>query len=272
MVYKFDLDFITHGFSRVTFVGPEVVAKMAGLGIGYPYHGPTHNLAQQTNKGKMYDMFPLPALCGVSERFRRIVEELEPGVHQFFPLTILQRSGTPFDEKYYILNVCQDFEAQLYPDLSKRVFLDERFNPPQVNYEPRIRYYDGEQVFSRSTIAGRHLWRSLIHRYFISDTLLTRLKQENIKHFELTPSKGPGYSEVDQKWIARDQVPELVTWFEDGLIDLKNGVENFRIRQLASAFDRYLSYLSNNLLELVPEYLKHEAYLRQYKKQKMATQ
>jgi hypothetical protein len=37
------------------------------------------------NHKKVPDVFPMPGCNAVNQRFKDLVEEFEPGVHQFFP-------------------------------------------------------------------------------------------------------------------------------------------------------------------------------------------
>ena len=61
-----------------------------------------------TEEKEFQDWYALPKMPGfmfVSERVAKKIEELEPGVHQFFELQLLQNDGTVAPCKYYSLNI-----------------------------------------------------------------------------------------------------------------------------------------------------------------------
>ena len=77
-----------------------------GMSLGKavdPARVPTYAREKTRNK-KLYDIFSMPGLNGVSQRFRDLVEEFEPGVHQFFPLQLSRRDGTPIEGNHYVFN------------------------------------------------------------------------------------------------------------------------------------------------------------------------
>lgn len=47
----------------------------------------------------------------IPRRVINIIEDIEPGVHQYFPVRLKLRSGEPKPEPYFILNVCTLIEA-----------------------------------------------------------------------------------------------------------------------------------------------------------------
>jgi hypothetical protein len=69
--------------------------------------------ATQKDTKKMCDIFSMPNINAVSERFKAIVEEFEPGVHQFIPIQLKRKDGTPYEEQYYVFNACKMISAIL---------------------------------------------------------------------------------------------------------------------------------------------------------------
>lgn len=51
------------------------------------------------------------SILAVDERFRGIVDRLEPGVHEFFPIEIVMPKGGIYPDKYFTLVIGQYFDA-----------------------------------------------------------------------------------------------------------------------------------------------------------------
>lgn len=113
----------------------------------------------------------------VSEKFRVVVEKLEPGIHQFFPVEMRFKSSV-LEERYYIFIVCQHravvsrehSEAPLYvlygPEDPRPLGKDEPlpegalfgfWATDEVPQEKRARAV----VFDASMRGGLHFWRDL---------------------------------------------------------------------------------------------------------------
>jgi hypothetical protein len=75
-------------------------------GFRYPVIDPPIRLRLKTVRKK------LPAIMAVSighcigQEMIAAIESIEPGVHQYLPLDVLQKDGTPLPEPRYLLNVC----------------------------------------------------------------------------------------------------------------------------------------------------------------------
>lgn len=106
-----------------------------------------------------------------------LIEELEPGIHQFVPIKIaLDQNGGPLPIQYFIVNIC---------NLLKSVILDET--------SLKIENIDGSDywsqrtgsipyLFNRDVISGKHLWRDAGAKTFIfaSDTFVQEVEDRNI--------------------------------------------------------------------------------------------
>ena len=104
----------------------------------------------------------------IPQRIIEIIEDIEPGVHQYFPVKLVLKSEEPEPEPYFILNVCTLIEAldreasnvgiQYLPEdrhearpWSKVMIAPECASP---NLEPP---YD--LIVSKNKIKGRAVWR-----------------------------------------------------------------------------------------------------------------
>jgi hypothetical protein len=155
----------------------------------YPYTGggrpvslgPGPFVAVMTTKHKYPpDFICLPPAWGVTEEFRAMVEDLEPGVHQFFEAEVTRKNGVPLEHKYYLFNICQRIDAVII-DRSD-VYWDtiESNIPGLPKYLSVLHISRGSPHFtlSRPAIAGRHIWRGnqmLRNDIFFSDALMQRV-------------------------------------------------------------------------------------------------
>jgi hypothetical protein len=164
--------------------------------------------ARQKDYKKLKPIFPLPGLNAVNETFRLIVEEFEPGVHQFFPIQLKRKGGTPYEDKYYIFNACQSFDCRIVA--GRAVTWGESAVSEGRRYIINI---GGPLQVSRPRIAGRHMWvNDLIHsgRMCASDALFAKLAESGFK--SLYPIH---YEEIDMVWKADEQIPEIMLWFDE---------------------------------------------------------
>ncbi|WNZ53878.1 hypothetical protein QT397_00455 (plasmid) [Microbulbifer sp. MKSA007] len=155
-------------------------------------------------------MFVMPATCAVSEKFKCIVEELEPDVHQFFPIQLKNKDGIPYDERYYLINVGQKFAAIL---VGKSAGCTQSWRVEAIERKmPFLLTHDDGLVLSKPKIAGRHLWLSQViapNTYFCSDELMARFKKEKIKYFDSARN-----DEADEDWIAEENIAPFLRWRE----------------------------------------------------------
>ena len=97
-------------------------------------------------------------IIAVREELKQIIEELEPNVHQFFPIELSMPKMKGEVGKYYTLVVGQYLDSFL-PDESKA----ESFR----SYEKYPGFYNAELskkglsglAFREQEISGAHLWR-----------------------------------------------------------------------------------------------------------------
>lgn len=111
----------------------------------------------------------------LSEGVRELIETLEPGVHQFFPVEMLNPDGSVREPRRYLLNVCQTVSAVVdgtYSVLSDgtRFYLAHR--PMKVR---------------KDIISNLHLWRDSgvdFQHYFVSGELYNKLNEAGFGGFQ----------------------------------------------------------------------------------------
>ncbi len=185
--------------------GPE---NMYMYGLSAYRTAPVERLptqARETSKKKVYpDIFAMPGLNAVSERFKTLVESFEPGVHQFFPLTLYRKDGELVEDRYYIFNCPISFGCVL-TNRSEVIWVEgTELYPPRPDLSPARK-----TVFSKPAIDGRHLWGESFRMtgLFISDELHKAMKREKIKYFTAEYCE-----ELDEPWTPEDNIQPILDW------------------------------------------------------------
>ncbi len=155
----------------------------------------------------------MPGLNAVGERFKTLVESFEPGVHQFFPLELFRKDGTPVDEPYYIFNCTVSFDSILLKHSeAKWVNLDKPEEYPRLEIVSMQK-----QVLSKQAIEGHHIWSHLRQRMrglFVSDAFHKQLKKNKIKYLFSRKCE-----ELDVPWIEEENLGPLLDY------ERKHGLE-----------------------------------------------
>lgn len=125
------------------------------------------------------DIFSLKLGLGVTKTFREKVEELEPGIHQFFSIALRDKSGEVLEERYWLLNICNRVDAV---DLAK-----SEQPPTGKSYDSHIVRTHGEVkiVLRNELISGKCMWidRRVGFAYFFSDELMDFVEANNLTKF-----------------------------------------------------------------------------------------
>jgi hypothetical protein len=129
----------------------------------------------------------------VDQKLKDIIERLEPGVHQFWPLQIVMPNGDEYPVQYYGMMVLRHL-GSFRPDQSDpNCFLGEEV-------APGIRFYSSYGVskkinaglaMSKAVFGNSHIWRErelTNPTLLLSEVLVTEIKEAGLKipkHFPL---------------------------------------------------------------------------------------
>ncbi len=120
----------------------------------------------------------------VDESLKGIIEQVEPGIHQFFPFKITMPRGKEYPVHYYILVIRQFIEAYIPTQNT----LIRRLRPSDSRFYAKSdtkKIYNQFQL-SKKAIGSAHLWRDTRMRspnIFISDTLQAAIAEAGLKIF-----------------------------------------------------------------------------------------
>ncbi|MEQ1649394.1 MAG: DUF1629 domain-containing protein [Hyphomicrobiaceae bacterium] len=172
--------------SQVKFLDPERVDQVSKMSStpalqGYPVDPttmPTAVVYESKNKA-----VPDVEMAGggveiVSERVRDVIEQFEPGVHQFLPVDVYRpKANEPFTRRYWMI-VCRRIDSvdAAHSTITRRA--------------SGIWNADGQMVMNLSAIGSAHLWCDpfIGPRYHsCSQSLCDALKQMSLTGVSLDP-------------------------------------------------------------------------------------
>lgn len=110
----------------------------------------------------------LAGYWAVGQDFKDLVEEREPGVHQFFPIQIFYKDGRAVEEAFYILHIRRSISA---------LKLEQSNAALQSSGIVQILFHPLKIVLDRAKISGRHLWREEWYTYISDDLFAALLKK-----------------------------------------------------------------------------------------------
>jgi hypothetical protein len=115
-------------------------------------------------------------ILNVSSRAKDLIENLEPGVHQFLPVDYFDIEGE-FVESRWFLIVCNRIDGVDRNRSRMRLVKGVLWSPIGVD-DPKL-------VFNEEQVRGYHLWRDkhLTHGPYISDILADRIQREKLTGF-----------------------------------------------------------------------------------------
>lgn len=165
-------------FTKTTLIDPtpdggRVITTGNGSGRAIdPKHLPTR-LRRKGNAGcPLHDVREIwGSSLLVNETFKDIVENIEPGVHQFFPIAIEQRGKTVFERFYF--NICNRLDSLAKSECVPPVEEGRLYRP--------ARQPDDKVVFDRATFGNHHAWHEKFYiGRLVSDELFAAISDANL--------------------------------------------------------------------------------------------
>jgi hypothetical protein len=129
----------------------------------------------------------------VDQKLKDIIERLEPGVHQFWPLQIVMPNGDEYPVQYYGMMVLRRLSS-FRPDQSDpSCFLGQQIAPGIRSYSSYgvSKKINAGLAMSKAVLNGSHIWRErelTNPTLVLSDDLVAEIKKAGLKipkHFPL---------------------------------------------------------------------------------------
>jgi hypothetical protein len=160
-------------------------------------------------RGKIDDMTIVAGSVAVSQRFRDLVEEFEPGVHAFSSLILERKNGERFEEDYWLWTTQQDIDCLITNNDPKNFRYIPGFEPEETRIRCRLYQPGWEVPISRPQIEGRHLWTAGLlglSQLFVSNAFMDAMRKTLRGYI----SSYDRCIEVDRPWFAEEQMGPLL--------------------------------------------------------------
>ncbi|MEZ5752413.1 MAG: hypothetical protein R3D60_10740 [Paracoccaceae bacterium] len=133
-------------------------------------------------KAKWRDFFKVTgAIKVVREPVRELIERLDPGVHQFFPVTMRTKRGVVIEGPWFVI-VITARQDSIVPGYRGK-FISNQL--PDGRYLLNSMVKHGQVPIDATRLSGLHLWREAkaVDGIFASDELIAELKANGLKTF-----------------------------------------------------------------------------------------
>lgn len=159
-----------------------------------PAEVPKQALLESDHK-TVADFVPIDGRLSMCREARDLVETLEPGVHQFFPVSIVRKRGKKaiyridgrvLDEPYYFFAPQVSLDAVCIERSEVEVIPLPNGQPPFVRRHILMSNYN--VVLLRSVVAGHHVWVGDYHlpgELMFSDALVAAIEATRLRKLEI---------------------------------------------------------------------------------------
>ena len=186
MAYRFEFS-LAPFIPGIDFVGgfPAYNEKYPLASVVYQYDPadiPSEAVVRSSHK-IIPHFVPIHGMLSVCPEVREVIEEIEPGVHEFFPVHIrpktpskvlLRRDKRPLAGPYYLLNIQTALDAVCV----ERSEVDVEHTTSGLTFVRR-RGRRGKVVLYKDKVSGHHLWRGDTHLMldrFFSDVFTKQIE------------------------------------------------------------------------------------------------
>ena len=125
------------------------------------------------SKRKLLDYEGSWNIYSVSDRFRALIEEIEPGVHQFEPVRFVAKDGADFGTRWF-WQVCNRIDS-VHRGLTNMTLPGPHWRPPGAGVKPHM-------GFDVSAIGHASFWhdKHISNATFVSDAAKSRIDAAGI--------------------------------------------------------------------------------------------
>lgn len=121
-------------------------------------------------------------LLAVDADLMEIIEGLEPGVHQFSPLTITMPSGEAYPKQYYTMRIGRFLNSFAPQESDAEAYDENEWGEYSVSIPSQKKYM--KLAVSEAAIGSSHLWRERLlsdPEILLSDALYSEIKKAGLK-------------------------------------------------------------------------------------------
>ena len=164
----------------------EVVSRKFTQDLGplAPHERPLEYKLNETYKS-LASLIILPnRLLAVDAELKEIIEKLEPGIHQLWPLRITTRKGEEYPATYFGL-IVRTFLDSFAPEQSGNLTDDDTSSNCFFSLHPK-KTEMAKLAMAKHVHSGCHLWRErklLRPELFMSDALQEKISERGLRIF-----------------------------------------------------------------------------------------
>jgi hypothetical protein len=182
MAWRVDVD--SEEFSKKFDYGPKGPKMMGNISVSDPRLSPDQVPPRVVISGKVSKCAWFVMAFGggtwiVSERFKDIVEGLEPGIHNWLPTDLVLANGDPTPEPYYFFQVGQTLDSVIFERSSFNSI--ETVTGEHAVFFPKLNHL---MTLEKQKVAGKHVWKEKFVGhidFFFSNDLVGILKKLGLK-------------------------------------------------------------------------------------------
>ncbi len=142
-------------------------------------------LVPDTNKKEWADAFmTINGMLVVRDVVRKILQRLDPEVHQFFPLTFQTKRGLQIEGPWFVLNITAKQDSVLIA--ASKVRINPNFPDTLCTFLANPKSED--IVVDPSRQSGVNLWReerfSFYSQLFCSDAVIDEMEERGLRFFK----------------------------------------------------------------------------------------
>jgi len=121
----------------------------------------------------------------VSQKMRRLIEDMDPETHHYFPITLHTKAGDVIENEYFLFKFGSFIDDGIIVDKSQvgPIVVAGKLGFYSTPARPKL-------VWKKAKIAGRHVWadRYLKDRFCVSDAFFEEVSRLKIKLFRAIES------------------------------------------------------------------------------------
>jgi hypothetical protein len=129
-------------------------ADMVPLELPLPHEWPEEYRTAKTHD-KLGSLIEIDGLLAVDDRLKALIEEVEPGVHEFRQIRITMPRGKDYPIPYHVLLIGQ-FRDSFRADMTEGTGWNRKPDSPRI-HDTKAGF--AAAAMSSEAIAGAHLWR-----------------------------------------------------------------------------------------------------------------
>lgn len=142
----------------ISEIGTKIALELPPTAAVQPHEAPTSFFTEKSYEKLGSLIMFNDRIIAVNEAMKSVIEGLEPGVHQFFPIDIMMPKERTFPDRYYTLVIGQYIDSFVPEQSNPEIFEEKSVKPGYYSHKHNKAGVNG-LALSRAKFEGAHLWR-----------------------------------------------------------------------------------------------------------------